>query len=319
MQLKVDGNTLFFTYDAQGTPATVSYNGTLYYYITNLQGDVTSIVDANGTTQVLCTYSAYGLRTHTIGNVSSGIGLYNPFWYRGYVYDTETGLYYLQSRYYNPAVGRFINADGYATTGQGFIGNNMFAYCGNNPVVYSDTSGNARNYCVMLTDSGGSHNSLIYRQDAYPCTHLTYGACTANYNSCGVIATYNALLLKGYSGYENSFTKILKDFEELGYPLMNGHLGTYPTKIGAYMTRRGVECYRWMGFGNPDNFMKSGDVLIISIWHHDVSKGMHTFTCVRTKTGWDAYNRYYMNTAKHYDSFYEIMEDDILWYVLMLF
>ena len=58
-----------------------------------------------------------------------------------YVYDTETGLYYLQSRYYDPKVGRFINADAFASTGQGVLGNNMFAYCGNNPVNYSDPSG----------------------------------------------------------------------------------------------------------------------------------------------------------------------------------
>ena len=66
----------------------------------------------------------------------------NPLRYRGYVYDQETGLYYLQSRYYNPEMGRFISADNYPATGQGFVGNNMFAYCGNNPVLYYDPSGN---------------------------------------------------------------------------------------------------------------------------------------------------------------------------------
>ena len=70
------------------------------------------------------------------------MGAINPLRYRGYVYDAETGLYYLQSRYYNPETGRFINADGYATTGQGFLGNNMFAYCGNNPVCRVDIAGN---------------------------------------------------------------------------------------------------------------------------------------------------------------------------------
>ena len=64
-----------------------------------------------------------------------------PFRYRNYVYDTETGLYYLQSRYYDPKVGRFINADAFASTGQGVLGNNMFAYCGNNPVNYEDLTG----------------------------------------------------------------------------------------------------------------------------------------------------------------------------------
>ena len=66
----------------------------------------------------------------------------NPLRYRGYYYDSETGLYYLNSRYYDPETGRYINADGYVSTGQGILGNNMFAYCGNNPTSRSDPNGN---------------------------------------------------------------------------------------------------------------------------------------------------------------------------------
>ena len=86
------------------------------------------------------------------------IGKYNPFRYRGYVYDTETGLYYLSSRYYNPVWGRFINADGYASTGQGFTGDNMFAYCNDNPVNYNDSEGTypLRNTMTMMTDGGNT-------------------------------------------------------------------------------------------------------------------------------------------------------------------
>ena len=67
-----------------------------------------------------------------------GWHLYNPLRYRGYVYDTDTGLYYLQSRYYDPEMGRFLNADGFVSTGQGFSGNNMFAYGLNNPTAMAD-------------------------------------------------------------------------------------------------------------------------------------------------------------------------------------
>ncbi len=74
--------------------------------------------------------------------MASTLGIYNPLRYRGYVYDVDTGLYYLQSRYYNPEMGRFINADSYASTGQGILSNNMFAYCNNNPVNMTDTTGN---------------------------------------------------------------------------------------------------------------------------------------------------------------------------------
>ena len=66
---------------------------------------------------------------------------YNPFRYRGYYYDTETGLYCLQSRYYNPQWGRFLNADGYVNANGDLIGFNMYAYCSNNPVMNVDPSG----------------------------------------------------------------------------------------------------------------------------------------------------------------------------------
>ena len=69
---------------------------------------------------------------------------------RSYVYDDETGLYYLQSRYYDPEIGRFINADVFTSTGQGLLGNNMFAYCNNNPVNYVDPSGHCRS-CILGT------------------------------------------------------------------------------------------------------------------------------------------------------------------------
>ncbi len=65
----------------------------------------------------------------------------NPFRYRGYYYDTESDFYYLQSRYYDPAIGRFINADTYISTGTGMLGNNMFAYCNNSPIIHKDTTG----------------------------------------------------------------------------------------------------------------------------------------------------------------------------------
>ena len=138
--MTVDGHTLYFTYDAAGTPLTVSCDGTLYYYITNIQGDVIAIIDTAGTQVTSYIYDAWGNITRT-GGPDTGLAQWNPLRYRGYVYDTETRLYYLQSRYYNPKVGRFINADGYVATGQGVLSGNMFAYCRNNPVILIDPSG----------------------------------------------------------------------------------------------------------------------------------------------------------------------------------
>jgi len=120
----------------------------LYYFRKNLQGDVTGIYNANGNIIAQYEYTPYGAPL-TITNGSgtdvstnaTHIANINPFRYRGYYYDTETGFYYLQSRYYDPVVGRFINADAFVSTGQGFVGNNMFAYCLNNPINMSDYSG----------------------------------------------------------------------------------------------------------------------------------------------------------------------------------
>ena len=140
VELTWGSNKLHFTYDSTG-PASVNYNGTEYFYVRNAQGDVIGLVTTSGTRVVTYTYDAWGNPLTTTGSLAATLGAANPLRYRGYVYDTETGLYYLQSRYYNPGWGRFINADGYASTGQGIIGNNMFAYCGNNPVKHLDPQG----------------------------------------------------------------------------------------------------------------------------------------------------------------------------------
>jgi len=141
VRMLVDGNTLSFHYDADGKPMSFVYNGTTYYYATNLQGDIVAILSKEGTQVVSYSYDAWGNILSITGTKADTIGKYNPLRYRGYVYDTESKLYYLQSRYYDPAIGRFINADTFATTGQGLLGNNMFAYCGNNSVNNIDPLG----------------------------------------------------------------------------------------------------------------------------------------------------------------------------------
>ena len=120
---------------------TVTYGDDVYYYVTNLQGDVVAIIDADGNVKVEYTYDAWGKILSISGPMADTLGAVNPLTYRGYVYDTETDLYYLESRYYDPAVGRFINADALVSTGQGFVGNNMFAYCLNDPVNCFDDDG----------------------------------------------------------------------------------------------------------------------------------------------------------------------------------
>ena len=131
---------LKFYYDAEGIPMCLDYNGTVYYYITNLQGDVVALADQYGEV-IRYEYDAWGkpISTYYVATPYHDAMYYNPLRYRGYIYDNETGFYYLQSRYYDPVVSRFINSDGQLN--EGFLGNNMFAYCENNPISYYDPDG----------------------------------------------------------------------------------------------------------------------------------------------------------------------------------
>jgi len=127
-------------YDDAGTPYSFNYNNGMYFYVFNAQGDVTGILDLTGNLVVQYSYDSWGRPISVTGSLVSTVGQANPFRYRGYYYDQETQLYYLNSRYYDPQTGRFINADGLVTSG-GLLGNNMFAYCENNPVNRCDCSG----------------------------------------------------------------------------------------------------------------------------------------------------------------------------------
>ena len=90
--------TLNFSYDASGIPLAVDYNGTDYYYVTNIQGDVMAILDTTGTAVVEYTYDAWGNLHEVSGTLAETLGEVNPLTYRGYVYDRESDYYYLQSR-----------------------------------------------------------------------------------------------------------------------------------------------------------------------------------------------------------------------------
>ena len=145
---------LIYLYDENGSPIGLKFRKVQYqadvfdcfFFEKNLQGDIIAIYNASGTKIGTYTYDAWGncTVTTTAGITeleSTVVNTYNPFRYRGYYYDVETGFYYLQSRYYNPTWGRFLNADGYVSTGQGLLSYNMYAYCNNNPVMGYDPHG----------------------------------------------------------------------------------------------------------------------------------------------------------------------------------
>ena len=143
---------LHFFYDAQNRPAVVVYNGVPYAYVKSLQGDIVAILDENGNTVVSYGYDAWGAPLWCTGELAETLGKVQPFRYRGYVFDEETGLYYLRSRYYNPRWGRFANADAEIAVEAKLWDAKLFLYCANNPVRYTDDGGNS--FWDVLADCG---------------------------------------------------------------------------------------------------------------------------------------------------------------------
>ena len=130
-------------YDNEDSVCGIEYNGTAYYFLKNLQGDIIAITDSSGEEVARYSYDAWGVCTVTKDISNCDIANINPFRYRGYFYDLESGLYYLQSRYYDPQVGRFVNGDDiaiiiYAKLPLTF---SLYTYCYNNPVNNIDVSG----------------------------------------------------------------------------------------------------------------------------------------------------------------------------------
>ena len=136
-------DSLHFFYDAQNKPAIVEFNGAAYAYLYNQQDNIIGLVDNAGVQVVSYSYDAWGQIINTTGSLANTLGKLNPFKYRGYIYDEETGLYYLRSRYHNPDLCRFINADDVESMGaDGDInGYQLFIYCMNDPVNLKDEAG----------------------------------------------------------------------------------------------------------------------------------------------------------------------------------
>ena len=143
-------DVLHFFYDAQSRPAQVNFNGVIYTYVHNLQGDIVGLLDSTGALVVEYKYDAWGKPISTTGNLADTLGKRNPFRYRGYVYDEETGLYYLRSRYYNPVIGRFVSRDILIGAFGRLYQHNGFCYARNNPIIAADFEGFES--CYILYD-----------------------------------------------------------------------------------------------------------------------------------------------------------------------
>ena len=176
-EVHTDGDesyTINYMYDESGRMLGFRLDGAEYYYVRDYSGDVTGLINARGELIGSYLYDPWGVLLETYLNTFEEetsewtdadraeymrVLNLNPIRYKSYYYDTETGFYYLQSRYYDPITTRFINADGLISTGTGVLGYNMFAYCNNNPIMYSDPNG--MRYMSVLEDrrDGGAASS----------------------------------------------------------------------------------------------------------------------------------------------------------------
>lgn len=144
LAIQDENDLMHFVYDQDGHLFSIELNGTTYYYIHNLQKDIIGLIDSNGTQVVSYRYDTWGNPISMTDTSGTDIGTKNPFRYREYLYDEETGLYHLDSRFYDPVIGRFVSPDDVDVlkAGQGNLNQyNLYAYCLNNPVNYEDSQG----------------------------------------------------------------------------------------------------------------------------------------------------------------------------------
>lgn len=144
-----NNDMLYYIRDNIGNLIALLHNNNLYYYLLNIQGDVVGLLDENYNLVASYKYDSFGKiiaiedgSQNDISNNPNHIASINPFRYRSYYYDNETELYYLNSRYYSPEIGRFINADAIIKDlSTNSLSTNMYSYCKNNPIIHSDKNG----------------------------------------------------------------------------------------------------------------------------------------------------------------------------------
>ena len=136
--------TLWYRYDSSGNVIALTYESEIYMYLRNAQNDIIGLLDKDGKAVVRYTYDSWGQVVKIEGTLKDKVGARNPFRYKGYYYDVETGLYYCRSRYYDPAIRRFISADDTQVLRDNLdmLGEkNLYAYCDDNPITRSDSDG----------------------------------------------------------------------------------------------------------------------------------------------------------------------------------
>ena len=274
-----------FVYDESGKPFALNYstNGgssfTTYYYVLNLQGDVVKLIDQDGAVAAAYAYDAWGNILSSSGSMTEK----NPLRYRGYYYDSETGFYYLQSRYYDPTNHRFINADSYASTGQGFVGTNMFAYCNNNPVNREDLTGQfwSEVWEFLKTAFTETGNAIETMAPAYAgCEAAAVADGPLPFGDIAALIGAAALTIgaTGYGIYQaaTSDTKIEARDVAIAVPTDQRRQAYFPYNPYAFLPR-GLEMIEYSGTKNGRTIEWRDPITKIRVfeWDEDFSNGSH--------------------------------------------
>ena len=245
-------NTLIPLYDSEDGVCGIRYNGDAYFFVKNLQGDVIALANMNGETVVHYTYDAWGVPTVTQDTSACQIAQINPYRYRGYYYDVETGLYYLQSRYYDPAVGRFLNADELLATNAELCSYTLYSYCGNEPVARKDINGCAWWHLlavvavvVTVAHIVNAAVSILHQKpnsegenptktvDDQRKEDMDFGITTVAEMGCGAVAAHNALCMMEETSDLASVVRFME-----AHDLTLCHYGAYPPTIALFFKKR---------------------------------------------------------------------------------
>ncbi len=201
------------------------YNNNTYYYHKNMFDDIIGIYDSNYNEIVTYEYDSWGVIKNITDNSNINIGIINPFRYKSYYYDEETELYYLNSRYYNPIIGRFINGDSIISSSNKINGYNIFGYCNNNPVINIDKTGKSFFSIIM------KHFKKVLKKieeervkkygSAPSYRNITYGepncyGYALNLNIAVQPGDYGGRIPKDYSNVYDVGKSIEKDLKAMG-------------------------------------------------------------------------------------------------------
>ena len=270
-------NVLIPLYDNEDSVCGIIYNDYAYYFLKNLQGDIIAITNNKGKIVASYTYDAWGVCTIVSDNTGI-IASINPFRYRGYYYDQETGLFYLQSRYYDPSVGRFINSDTpiYLYHQNELYRLNLYTYCQNSVLVFLDETGYDANY--------------IDDQEAKPYGSMKFGKSTIGEAGCGIVAVYNVL---HYYSKKVKFHNLISQLRNTppsinGLILVSGII-SFANWLYNLDGRAGISVFSIVTFLKAKFFFVTWSVLITKLWGLRAKVCKAVIVAYGTKNGYGHY------------------------------